>query len=134
MQQRGCKKVFTTGKRSFAVRSALCRAHFFGRTANRTFVVRIFSGARQKKRSVKKLFAVRFYLGARQTNSLLCAFLWRTTNIFSPAIKSVSLFVVFAVQCCKTHGKRISLPCAKEKHGTHISLPRVLPQRAAKYF
>jgi hypothetical protein len=38
------------------------------------FVVCTFSGARQKKRPVKKLYDVCFYFGVRQTNSLSCVF------------------------------------------------------------
>jgi hypothetical protein len=37
-----------------ALRFNLCRAHIFGRTAKRSFAVRVFHGARQKKRPVKK--------------------------------------------------------------------------------
>jgi hypothetical protein len=36
----------TTGKTMIAVRFDLCRAHIFGRTAKRSFIVRIFHGAR----------------------------------------------------------------------------------------
>jgi hypothetical protein len=36
----------TTGKMVIAVRFDLCRAHIFGRTAKRSFAVRIFHGAR----------------------------------------------------------------------------------------
>jgi hypothetical protein len=36
----------TTGKMMIAVRFDLCRAYIFGRTAKRSFAVRIFHGAR----------------------------------------------------------------------------------------
>jgi hypothetical protein len=39
----------TTGKSMIAVRSNLYRAHIFGPTVKRSFAVRIFHGARQKK-------------------------------------------------------------------------------------
>jgi hypothetical protein len=39
---------FTTGNTMIAVRSHLCHAHILGRTAKRSFVVRIFNSARQK--------------------------------------------------------------------------------------
>jgi hypothetical protein len=38
--------IITTGKTMIAVRFDLCRAHIFGRTAKRSFAVRIFHGAR----------------------------------------------------------------------------------------
>jgi hypothetical protein len=38
----------------FAVRFNLCCAYFFGRTVKKSFAVRIFHGARKKKRPVKK--------------------------------------------------------------------------------
>jgi hypothetical protein len=80
-----------------------------------------FFRAHGKKTLGKKLFVVRFYVGTRQTNS--CAFFCGARQTFFPsAIKPVSLFVVFAMWCCKTYDKRISLSCAKEKRTTNIYL------------
>jgi hypothetical protein len=57
----------TTGKMMIAVRFDLCRAYIFGRTAKRSFAVRIFHGARLKKTPGKKIVCRAFLF-------------WRTAN------------------------------------------------------
>jgi hypothetical protein len=50
---------------------------------------------------------------------------WRTANFFFPhTVTSVTLYVVFAVRYWKTHGKNISLSCAKGKRTAKIYVCR----------
>jgi hypothetical protein len=124
------------GKSTFAVRQNLCRAFYFGRTANTTFTVCFKIRCMAKKKCTTKIsFATTRQRGSLVSDSMhktACEG-WRLT-VVKCGSREPHVPGLCHASTTKTHGKAPSLPCVTRRRTTKVHLCRVFHGGARQNF